>query len=85
MTNNRARGRHAENEFAALIGGKRVSEAGLPGPDVEGPDGTLYEVKRIKKLPVLLLKWLGQMKKEGAQKVAFRADHDKWIIMHYYE
>jgi hypothetical protein len=80
---NRSRGAAAEREFAALIGGAKISRTGYAGPDVEGPDGKLYEVKRIKVLPRLLQRWLQQMSDEGAAAVVFRANRGRWIRMEY--
>ena len=85
MVNNRSRGARGEREFAELIGGKKVSRTGYPGPDVVGEDGTVYEVKRIKRMPALLASWLRQMSEEGATVIAFRADRSRWIVMKYYE
>lgn len=70
------------------IGGRKVSRTGYPGPDVEGADGTVYEVKRLRTLPVLLAGWLTQAKTEGADAVAFRADHGEWYVvcpLHYWQ
>lgn len=79
--NNRRRGRNAENEFTNTYGKKRISEAGVAGPDVLDKRGNLVEVKRIKAMPKLLQSWINQARTEGADLIAFRANRGRWYII----
>lgn len=78
---NRRKGREGENEYAAHIGGERISVPGLPGPDVQAPDDTLWEVKRRKQHPGWLYDYVKQAVGEGAEGVALRSDRHRWLIV----
>lgn len=80
MANNRARGRRGELMAAQRYGGRRISETGLPGPDVE-IDGQPWEVKLTKNMGALLRGWLAQAKREGARGVLFKEDLGKWYVV----
>lgn len=67
--------------FAEAIGGIRISRTGEPGPDVEGPDGRLYEIKLLRSLPALLRSWIEQKEREGAVAVGFKEDRGEWFIL----
>ena len=86
----RNKGRQGENEWAKKLGGKRISQIGLEGPDVLTPPYQpkpvkIWEVKRIAKMPALLRDWFIQMERDGSEAVAFRADRDSWYTIHPFE
>lgn len=63
------------------MGGKRISRTGEEGPDIEDQYGFLWEVKRIKKMPVLLKKWLKQADEQNCVGVLFRENRGKWYVI----
>jgi len=76
----RRKGRYYENEFAKRYGGQRISETGMPGPDV-ALTITEWEVKYRDKIAVL--NWWDQTLEEGADYLAIRRSGDKqWYIVH---
>jgi Holliday junction resolvase len=79
MTDSRRKGRRGENELVNKLrfygyDAKRVSEAGLTGPDVIA-FGKTIEVKRRKTLPALLRLWM-----RDSQIVAVREDLGHWYL-----
>lgn len=90
MSKSSRKGDLRENEFATLIGGKKISRKGYEGPDVESPPlrfgrtFSLWEVKSKEDLPAWLAGpegWLGQMKREGADAVVFRQNRGEWYAI----
>lgn len=83
----RNKGRRGELELAEILDGERISRIGLDGPDVKTPPYqpdpvTLWEVKRVAKLPASVRDWIEQMKREGADAIAFREDRGEWFTIH---
>lgn len=81
VPNNRTRGRRGELNFAAAIGGHRISRTGEPGPDVMGPDGRTYEVKLVKELPQYLKDFVAQADRQGCAAVAIKEDRGRWLML----
>ena len=81
MVNNRRRGRIAENEWAEICRGHRISRTGEAGSDVVDGFGRNWEVKRIKSLPTRIADWLSQSARQKDYGVAFRADRGKWYVI----
>jgi hypothetical protein len=82
----RQKGRTGENDWAKKTGGERISEAGMPGPDVKTPGlwfGPHYlaEVKRPAKIVGQLREYIEQMEGEGADHLAFREDRGEWYVV----
>ena len=77
----RRKGRRGENELVAILQDEgflasRISEAGMPGPDVEAFGGRTIEVKRRQRLPTATLeRWAAT-----ADLVVMRADHQPWMV-----
>ena len=83
MVNSRAKGRRAELEFAKRFDGRRISENGLPGPDVETPPLLArlktFEVKHAERWRIE--EWMQQARAEGADGVAFRRNRGPWYVV----
>lgn len=77
----RRKGRYGELEFAKLVGGKRISEVGLPGPDVLDEHGNAYEIKRPKAGLMAIYDALAQAERESADYVAMRQDNMSWFVV----
>lgn len=77
----RRKGREAENEFAAAIGGERISSPGLQGADVKDSRGNVWEVKRRKTAPEYLYNWVRQARRQKGYRLAFRANHKEWLVI----
>lgn len=77
----RRKGRYGELEFAKLVGGKRISEVGLPGPDVIDEKGNTYEVKRPKAGLAAVYSALDQAEAESADYLAMRQDYKPWFVV----
>jgi hypothetical protein len=78
----RRKGSSGELEFAKLIGGKKTSRTGESSPDVTGPDGTRYEVKRRSKSFTTLY---NAMEQAADDIVALRDDRKPWLITMTYD
>jgi hypothetical protein len=84
----RNKGRRGELEWAKYVGGDRVNDEGLPGPDVESkplgifPPLALWDSKRPGKLPKWLSEeWMQKALNDGCDAVAFREDGGKWWVL----
>jgi len=87
----RRKGRYYENEFAKRYAGKRISETGMPGPDIQlpaptvnipwTPEPTKWEIKYRERIATL--NWWDQATNEGADYLAIRRSGDtNWYIVH---
>lgn len=76
----RNKGREGENQFAKLVGGRRISKIGLGGPDVLDEAGNTYEVKWHGTGLAKVYDALEQAAREGADFVAMRSDHKDWFV-----
>lgn len=79
MSKSSQKGAEGEREFARVIGGKKTSIRGLPTPDVTGPDGTTYEVKRRAKSFTTIYNAYAQT--DGVDVVAIRDNYKPWMIV----
>lgn len=86
MSSNR-RGNYAEKDLAKrLPEGRKVSERGKPGHDVESAPVNLsrpivrWEAKYMKALPGWLRSWLQQAEEESAA-LAFKENYGRWYVV----
>jgi hypothetical protein len=76
----RRKGAGGEREWAKVCGGRKISRTGYDGPDVEGRDLELYEVKRPGSGVTKLHAAIEQGQEEGAPLVAIRQDGAPWVV-----
>ena len=81
----RKKGANGELEFGRVSGGKKISNTGKAGADVKDHRGELWEVKRRKKAALFFYDWVAQALRQGGNKVAYRADRHKWLVIMTYE
>lgn len=84
------KGNRRENEWATLIGGKKLSRLGYEGPDVQSDplqivkSFELWEIKSKEAMPEWLVGdkgWIGQMHREGADAIVFRQNRGQWYLL----
>ena len=90
MSKSSRKGYLREQEWADLVGGKKMSRLGYEGPDVISPNKrftpnlSVWEVKSKEDLPAWLVGpegWLGQMEREGADAIVFRQNRKPWYMI----
>jgi len=74
-------GREAELAWAKKTEGERISEAGMPGADVQDQWGELWEVKRRKSMTKELWNFVAQARKQGGYKVALYSPRKEWLVI----
>ena len=84
MSKSSRKGAGGEREWAAFVGGEKLSRLGYEGPDVMSPSYrvtglAVWEVKRIKLLPKWFVAWLTQSLRADA--LVFRQDNDRWWVV----
>ena len=77
----RRSGREAENKWATRAGGKRISEAGMPGADVVDKFGDVWEVKRRGNMTKELWDFVSQARRQGDFKVALYKPRKEWLVI----
>lgn len=77
----RAKGRKYENEAGKLMGGKRISQTGLAGADVEDGKGNLVEVKYRRSLPASLVEWMRQRDDQDCEYLMIKQARGKWQVV----
>jgi len=78
----RRKGLEGEDGWVDYTGGTRISRPGVSGPDVVGPDGTIYEVKVGKQVPDKIYEFYQQAADEGAEAVAIKGHYKRrWLVV----
>ena len=78
----RNKGRRGENELVGYLNAhgfpaRRISETGMPGPDITSFNGRVIEVKRRGRVPsVVIENWL-----QDVNLAAYRADGGEWTVV----
>ena len=78
----RRKGRTGENELVGYLNAhnypaRRISEGGMPGPDITAFNGRLVEVKRRARVPSVVIEgWL-----RDVNMAAYRADGGEWTVV----
>lgn len=80
MTDSRRKGRRFENEVVGYLrahgyNAERISEAGLPGPDIQAFGGRFIEAKIRERIPQLIRNAL-----RDAQVFVFREDRGPMLV-----